>query len=113
MNPIRKQRIYALIAILIGSILAVGLVEPIIVKATPAPAGRAGIADLKIRLGVQDATQAGESDVLFWCLPEQFGQKPWTFKPPVAEKLGIKGSNEQRLDGHPVVELVELPPTAL
>ena len=26
MNPIRKQRIYALIAILIGSILAVGLV---------------------------------------------------------------------------------------
>ena len=56
----------------------------------------------------QDIPQPGERHTLFRSLAEQFGEKGWAFKPPMAEELCIKGCDQERLRVHDVVQLREL-----
>ena len=79
-------------------------------ESTLPPARWAWIAELQVRLGLQDVPQAGEADRLFGSLAEQLAKKCWAFEPPMAEQFGIKWRNKEWIRGrHCLLQAIQLP----
>ncbi|MFN5162757.1 MAG: hypothetical protein ACK5IA_12925, partial [Cyanobacteriota bacterium] len=77
-----------------------------------APAGGGGGAHLERSAPTEHLPQVGELEVEVGALAKQFGQETGTFKPPVAEQLGVEGGHQQggSLDrGGQAVELGQAP----